>query len=175
MGARPYDPALGRFLSVDPIEGGSLNNYDYAAHDPVNAYDLTGEMLAEAPGRPLECLALLCYGPAGPSPKENGVTRLAENASRTYVGPCIVGGGTGALVGSGAGAIFGCFTAVATTWGKRQGGNTKAVATAFEYASGVNSASRAAAKGLGVEVPGLVRSIVANRKAARAPAVRSGR
>jgi RHS repeat-associated protein len=45
MGARPYDPATGRFLSVDPIDGGSLNNYDYAGQDPVNDYDLTGESL----------------------------------------------------------------------------------------------------------------------------------
>jgi hypothetical protein len=42
MGARPYDPALGRFLAVDPIDGGSLNNYDYAAQDPINSYDLNG-------------------------------------------------------------------------------------------------------------------------------------
>lgn len=42
MGARPYDPALGRFLATDPIEGGSLNNYDYAGQDPINGYDLTG-------------------------------------------------------------------------------------------------------------------------------------
>lgn len=42
MGARPYDPSLGRFLAVDPVEGGSLNNYDYAAQDPVNKFDLNG-------------------------------------------------------------------------------------------------------------------------------------
>jgi RHS repeat-associated protein len=42
MGARPYDPSLGRFLAVDPVDGGSLNNYDYAAQDPVNGYDLSG-------------------------------------------------------------------------------------------------------------------------------------
>jgi hypothetical protein len=42
MGARPYDPTTGRFLSVDPIDGGSLNNYDYAGQDAVDDYDLDG-------------------------------------------------------------------------------------------------------------------------------------
>jgi RHS repeat-associated protein len=48
MGARPYDPNLGRFLAVDPIDGGSLNNYDYAGQDPINGYDLSGTMLEDA-------------------------------------------------------------------------------------------------------------------------------
>jgi hypothetical protein len=50
MGARPYDPAVGRFLAVDPVDGGSLNNYDYAGQDPINNYDLDGTMTPGPPG-----------------------------------------------------------------------------------------------------------------------------
>jgi RHS repeat-associated protein len=42
MGARPYNPTLGRFLRIDPVEGGSCNDYDYTCADPVNNRDLDG-------------------------------------------------------------------------------------------------------------------------------------
>jgi RHS repeat-associated protein len=42
MGARQYVPSIGRFLEVDPVEGGSCNDYDYACGDPINGSDLTG-------------------------------------------------------------------------------------------------------------------------------------
>jgi RHS repeat-associated protein len=42
MGARLYLPTLNRFAQVDPIYGGTENNYAYVA-DPINSSDLDGK------------------------------------------------------------------------------------------------------------------------------------
>ncbi|GGM41662.1 hypothetical protein GCM10011608_27930 [Micromonospora sonchi] len=42
MGARLYNPATGRFLSVDPIVGGNLNAYEYCGGDPTGCTDTSG-------------------------------------------------------------------------------------------------------------------------------------
>jgi hypothetical protein len=55
MGARLYLPAIGRFLSDDPVEAGSCNDYDYTCGDPINGSDLTGEALAFDDGGGIGC------------------------------------------------------------------------------------------------------------------------
>ncbi|MFD4976496.1 RHS repeat-associated core domain-containing protein [Streptomyces sp. NPDC058424] len=49
MGVRLYDPTTGRFLSSDPVPGGSANAYDYANQDPANQFDLTGTQVDPMP------------------------------------------------------------------------------------------------------------------------------
>jgi RHS repeat-associated protein len=43
MGARAYEATLGRFTTVDPIEGGCANDYTYVDGDPINNADVNGE------------------------------------------------------------------------------------------------------------------------------------
>jgi len=50
VGAREYDPEIGRFLQPDPqptgpeLQWGQLNRWAYCANDPVNASDPSGAM-----------------------------------------------------------------------------------------------------------------------------------
>lgn len=50
LGAREYDPALGRFISVDPLleidKPQTLNGYTYGAQNPLTYTDPTGLGLA---------------------------------------------------------------------------------------------------------------------------------
>src|SRR5439155_24667437 len=50
LGARDYDPSIGRWTAKDPIQfrGGSTNLYDYVLNDPVNYVDRDGRALALA-------------------------------------------------------------------------------------------------------------------------------
>jgi RHS repeat-associated protein len=54
MGVRMYNPATGRFLSNDPITGGSANAHDYCNADPLNCTDVSGLK----PGSSVSCRAI---------------------------------------------------------------------------------------------------------------------
>ncbi|MFJ2595090.1 RHS repeat domain-containing protein [Streptomyces erythrochromogenes] len=79
IGAREYDPALGQFLSVDPIfaphAAQSLNGYSYASNNPVTSADPSG-MCAEidCPTRPTPDHENTTPGhtPAPPKPSTSG-------------------------------------------------------------------------------------------------------
>ncbi|GAA2644081.1 RHS repeat-associated core domain-containing protein [Streptomyces vastus] len=66
LGAREYDPELGRFLSVDPVinldNPGQMNAYSYAHNSPITNADPTGECAAaDCPTR--NCPYCLNYTP----------------------------------------------------------------------------------------------------------------
>jgi RHS repeat-associated protein len=60
-GARYYDPAMGRFISADPVDGDltnpqSFNKYSYVLNNPLKYVDPTGNWSMEAFGQFLEDL-----------------------------------------------------------------------------------------------------------------------
>ncbi|MEO3808091.1 RHS repeat-associated core domain-containing protein [Sphaerisporangium sp. B11E5] len=90
MGARVYNPAVGRFLQVDPIRGGSANNYEYSAQDPVNNGDAAGMSVAKKPkkkkkrGNGQACDKKSSLGTA----VIPDISRLEEVCYRNWDNPC---------------------------------------------------------------------------------------
>lgn len=60
MGVRLYDRALGRFLTVDPVYGGSCNAYEYVCGNPVSGLDLGGTSLKYRDQH--QCTKYTCIG-----------------------------------------------------------------------------------------------------------------
>jgi RHS repeat-associated protein len=61
MGVRSYVPALGRFISRDPVPGGSLNSYEYAGQEPITQFDLSGCSFAKFVGCIANCISRYCH------------------------------------------------------------------------------------------------------------------
>ncbi|MER5209266.1 polymorphic toxin-type HINT domain-containing protein [Streptomyces sp. NPDC002838] len=73
IGARQYDPAIGQFISVDPLlvptDPDSLNGYSYAGNSPVTMSDPSGLM---ACATPVECGGGTQYGNNTPTKNSGG-------------------------------------------------------------------------------------------------------
>jgi len=135
LGARQYDPVLGRFLSVDPVEGGSLNGYDYAGQDPINGYDLSGAMPVGLTGddeRAVEKAKQLLWAYESTSiatqtstwvdkasSSFNKLTAAAVGVAKTYGTECVVSGAIGGAATGGFGVLGGCAEGIFVVWLER--------------------------------------------------------
>jgi RHS repeat-associated protein len=94
-GARYYDPAIGRFTSVDPLvdlaNPQSLAGYSYALNNPATLFDPTG-LVADDPSTGGSCqMGVNCDGPTGSAttPPGGANTPPAAPGSPGFVGPVV--------------------------------------------------------------------------------------
>lgn len=74
---------------------------------------------------------------------------LARFLENEYIGACLTGGATAAILGgSPASAGAGCLVSVFIVGMKQRGGKVRSVAIIIEYYSAVNTLTRAAVKGI---------------------------
>jgi RHS repeat-associated protein len=114
MGRRSYVPALGRFLSPDPVPGGSAIAYDYANQDPVNNFDLTGECSRRNRGC-LQAMMRRARRQAG----RHGLRRLAHygrGARASGILPSTGGGGLASALAGDVAEHAGPIAGKAATW-----------------------------------------------------------
>ena len=94
FGARDYDAQTGRWTNKDPIrfEGGDSNLYGYVISDPVNYYDLNGNI-------PIPIITGLVGAAVG------GIAGASQGGFSGFISGALTGFATGAFGGFGAGSI----------------------------------------------------------------------
>lgn len=114
MGARVYVPSIGRFLQVDPIEGGTDNNYVYPG-DPVNDFDLDGTFSFKKLAKAVTAVATVASFIPGPiGMVASGVAVAGNLAQGNYKAAALASvgllggiGGVAAIAAKGASAVKG--------------------------------------------------------------------
>ena len=94
LGHRYYDPAVGRFLSPDPIKDGR-NWYAYCENNPLTAADPSGLVAPIIVGGVLIAGAILCSGCTGNDAVDTAASAVVPS-SAGEVGGALEGGPTGA-------------------------------------------------------------------------------
>lgn len=160
MGARLYDPSLGRFLQVDPVAGGSCSDYDYVCADPVNLFDLDGLYIdgyARWDAHPEGNQHAGSWHPAPvkaqPKPKKHSVLDSVGNFAAHALDNSLVRGiATGAVIGLVCSSGIGCALAVGAIAGGSLGAmnavvNNKRDGVTASLALGMISGATSAATG----------------------------
>ena len=99
LGARLYDPAIGRFLSRDPLliprTSATTNPYAFANNDPVNSSDPSGLAVATPASDP--CAEMACPGNGGGAAGADWSTYGRDNSTYGGFGSGAINGGGGPI------------------------------------------------------------------------------
>nr|WP_260408521.1 toxin C-terminal domain-containing protein [Planomonospora venezuelensis] len=171
LGAREYDPAIGRFISVDPLHGTlegpqSLNAYTYGINNPVNNADPTGKCVpGDCPQRTngLYRLAAKTTDSATKQKYIEAAQKSEEDEAARYTR---INSGTAKSAGSSAVSSYSSSSS-SSSGSSSSTGSTKSTVMGFldgvSDAMGLLFGNPASACGFGIRMPGHICSIHTSR------------